>query len=243
MLFDCSQRHAFFAAVLFAFFLSGAPSAWAWGVSSKYREGDILMSQRKYEEAADYWAKFLKDKKNAKDTQALLRYGTALSMCEKYEEAEKVFREALALKPKDPILLQNMGLLYMRQRRLDEAERYFKKSLAVRNWQPNCNYYLGVISEMRGDTDAAVRHYVDEVNVNPRNQACWRRLLFLREKGDKGKPDPISLKTAIALCALCIIISVILMKKKYEREQQNRWRKLNAEAQSSSSSDSKVRVS
>lgn len=214
----------------------------AWGLSSKFRKGDELMARGQYEEAAKYWRKYLSDE-NPNDTQALLRYGTALSMCKKYDEAEKTFKRALKLSPKDPILLQNMGLLYFRQKRLDDAERYFQKVLAVRDWQPNTNYYLGLICEMRGDIPGAVGHYVREVNANPGNQACWRRLLELRESDEKNKPEPLSMKTALAFCAVCVIISFILISKKHERDRQNRWRDLSTEAHVSTSTDHKAHIS
>ena len=49
----------------------------------------------------------------------------------KYDEALPKFQAAVALKPNDPVLLNNLGFIYFMMGRYDDALNYLQKTLAV----------------------------------------------------------------------------------------------------------------
>lgn len=61
----------------------------------------------------------------------LSRKGVQLSLEGKYEEAEEVFRKALAEEPDHPTLLSNIGLTYYQRDLLNPAIEYFNRALEV----------------------------------------------------------------------------------------------------------------
>jgi Flp pilus assembly protein TadD len=65
-------------------------------------------------------------------------------------EAESVFRRAVALSPRDPDALNNLGVLLFETGREKEAEEQFRASVSGR---PNVTAYnyLGWLSIRRGD--------------------------------------------------------------------------------------------
>src|SRR5581483_11195728 len=49
----------------------------------------------------------------------------------KYEEAQKDFKAAVAMKPGDPVLLNNLGYIYYVMNRYDDSLNYLMKTLEM----------------------------------------------------------------------------------------------------------------
>ena len=63
--------------------------------------------------------------------EKLSREGVDLGLEGKYEEAERIFQKALKVEPRNPVILNNIGLTLYHRELLNEAIVYFKKALEV----------------------------------------------------------------------------------------------------------------
>ena len=89
---------------------------------------------------------------------ALDRSGLQHYQAKQYSEAERDFKAAVELKPKDPVLLNNLGFLYYTMGRYDDALTYLAKTLAA---DPNRKEAHGNIAELymkMGRRDEARTH-------------------------------------------------------------------------------------
>ena len=75
-----------------------------------------------------------------------VNYGSVLSEAEKFEEAEKVFKEAEAQFPHYSHLLFNMGISYYRSGDIQKAIDYTKQTITVNPGHSKAHYFLGVLA-------------------------------------------------------------------------------------------------
>ena len=87
---------------------------------------------------------------------------------------------AAAIAPKSPKVRQNLALVYLWKKDLDKALATFREVLELQDTYPETHYYIGLIHEMRGDEEAAVRCYVQDVNNGP--SRAWERLTVYKDK-------------------------------------------------------------
>jgi len=71
--------------------------------------------------------------------------GKELHHQRRFAEAEAELEEAYFLRPRDPSVLNVLGLVYYRQQKLDKAEEVYRKLLAQNPEEPTLSYNLGVI--------------------------------------------------------------------------------------------------
>ncbi len=71
--------------------------------------------------------------------------GKTLYEQKRYAEAETQLEEAYFLRPRDPAVLNLLGLLYFRQQKLDKAEEVYRKLLVQSPDEATLSYNLGVI--------------------------------------------------------------------------------------------------
>jgi tetratricopeptide (TPR) repeat protein len=65
------------------------------------------------------------------EASQLSRKGVDLGLEGKYEIAEKMFLKALKIEPKNPIILNNIGLTYFERGEYNKAIKYYNKSLTA----------------------------------------------------------------------------------------------------------------
>lgn len=76
------------------------------------------------------------------------------------EEALKLYQEALALAPSNPMTINNLALLLKAKGEFREAQRLLQEGLKYSNDVPELHYNLAVLSELYLlDLDAALTHY------------------------------------------------------------------------------------
>ena len=85
--------------------------------------------------------------------------GTAYLGQFSWDDADKAFSDALALRDNDPILLNNMGVTRVQQNRLDEAREQFQAALQADAQFPWAHYNLGLLAKNEGDFETAVTHF------------------------------------------------------------------------------------
>lgn len=100
-------------------------------------------------------------------------------------EAERLYRELLAVAPAHPGSLSNLGVLLARRGELDEAARFYNAALAVNPNQLDAHYNLGNVYRKQGKLQDAVVSYQHALTIQPSNPRVMLNLgLVLSDLGD-----------------------------------------------------------
>ncbi len=89
----------------------------------------------------------------------------------KFEEAERQLEEAYLLRPRDPRVLNLLGLVYFRSEKLNKAEEVYRKLIAESPEAHTLHYNLGLICSKLGrleDAEAAFLKALDLTRGNPK---------------------------------------------------------------------------
>lgn len=81
-----------------------------------------------------------------------------LSQAERYHEAITSLRLALRERPEDPVILQQMAVVYTRIGMTDEAIRWYRKALDRAPEAQGAHYGLAFLLLRRGEVEEARRH-------------------------------------------------------------------------------------
>ncbi len=139
----------------------------------------ILEKQGKWEKGVKLARKVLKI--NPDDVSALNFIGYTLADRDSdnrksLEEAEKLIKKALELRPEDGFIMDSMGWVYFKQHRYCEAIRYLRKAHELAPDDP-------VIAEHLGDALMAAHRFQDAVKAYEKSvQLCKKRVDRLRIK-------------------------------------------------------------
>lgn len=88
-----------------------------------------------------------------------------------FGDAEQQLEEAYFLRPRDPAVLNLLGLVYFRQQKLDKAEEVYRKLLIQNPDEPTLSYNLGVVYLKLGrldEAESALLKALDQSQSNPR---------------------------------------------------------------------------
>ncbi len=99
-----------------------------------------------------------------------------------YDQAEKRFKEALAINPYEPMAYNNLGLIYMRKGLDAQAEAAFKKELSFNPDYDDANFNLGLLYYREGKIKEAIGLWKKTLEINPNHTGaneCIRKM----EKG------------------------------------------------------------
>jgi tetratricopeptide (TPR) repeat protein len=84
-----------------------------------------------------------------------------------YEEAERLYRRALALDPYLAIAYTNMGNIYFRQNNDTMAEQMYRRALEIEPMQAEAHYNLGYVMLDRGEPGEAAPYFKSALTVDP----------------------------------------------------------------------------
>jgi peptidoglycan/xylan/chitin deacetylase (PgdA/CDA1 family)/tetratricopeptide (TPR) repeat protein len=98
---------------------------------------------------------------------ALDREGQQLYREKKYDQAIRKFQAAIALKPNDPILLNNLGFVYYVMGRYDDALSYLQKTLAADPKRKEAHGNLADVYLKLGRRDDAKKEYEQYLALYP----------------------------------------------------------------------------
>ncbi len=158
-------------------------------------EIDALMAGGQWQQAAAVCRRRMAERMGAKQAEAPgskwtpgpdtdaelgLRLGVSLSMLQRFDEARSALDQALARRPKDARLGLNRALVDYREGRMDEALARLRQLAVDAPYAPNVHYHIGRIHEARGQYDAALQDYRDELNISS-SAAAWQRYLVLKK--------------------------------------------------------------
>ncbi|MEK7850042.1 MAG: hypothetical protein AAB213_04440 [Candidatus Omnitrophota bacterium] len=85
---------------------------------------------------------------------------------QKTQQAEQEFRRALALLATNHKALNNLGIIFLNQRRFDQALFYFKMSNSIKPFDPNTHYNTGLVYLMQNDTRKAIVEFEKTVKLD-----------------------------------------------------------------------------
>jgi tetratricopeptide (TPR) repeat protein len=97
----------------------------------------------------------------------LRRRGSVREWAGQYEEAEKDFNAAMAIKPADAAIYFRRGLFFQRRHRYDEALNDLAAGKGLDPTDPWFGVVEGEVFSERGDHRAAVAHYSEAIRLDP----------------------------------------------------------------------------
>ncbi|WP_243370219.1 tetratricopeptide repeat protein [Geotalea sp. SG265] len=114
--------------------------------------------------------------------QDFYRQGNALAGAGDYAGAIAAYLQALQLAPRQPALLNNLGLAYMENGQLEEARATFERFIALdpENAEPWNN--LAVVVQMAGDLEKAAELFRKAIALDPLYAEAWYNLGFALEE-------------------------------------------------------------
>ena len=118
----------------------------------------------------------------------LLREGDYILKQGRLNEAKRLFLEALVINPYYEEALNNIGIIYYRERKYNEAIDYYLKALKVNPEFSGAHNNLGVAMISIGRMDDAVSHFKKALIINSENKGAFENLeKALKIKTGSGK--------------------------------------------------------
>lgn len=103
------------------------------------------------------------------DSQINLILGNINYAQKEYDQAEVYYRECMRLNESSASAYSALGGICVIQGRLEEAEKYLNQAARFNNQLRNLHYHFAQLYEERGDSAAAERHYLEELDNVPHN--------------------------------------------------------------------------
>jgi tetratricopeptide (TPR) repeat protein len=106
--------------------------------------------------------------KKALPVGVLSNYASTLRRAGKIEEAESVYKLAIAASPKDSDLQFNLGNLYLNQKRFTDAQARFKEALTLNPGFAEAHFHLGLTFAELGKSRQAVEELGNYLMLMPK---------------------------------------------------------------------------
>jgi len=182
-------------AVLFIIALCGGGTTMAQsgGVdsSSSLRQIEILVSQNRLEEAK---ARTMDEiQRNPTSVDAYNMLGMIEGQQQDFAGATDSFQRALKLKPNSPRTHNNLGGLFVADKKPDLAEKEFREVLRLDPANRNAHYDLGVLLMMKGAPTSAIAQFQQVHPTDPATRLQLIRAYFA------SKQTALAMKEATAL--------------------------------------------
>jgi Flp pilus assembly protein TadD len=129
-----------------------------------YNKGASYHQQSDYARAIDFYKKALSLDPGHKPTR--MNLATAYLQIGRYKEAERELIFLYALKPLDPRVLFNLGLLLYQTGNHESAEAKLRKLLEIDSFNLEANLLLGSIYEEKGEMVKALELYMKAYRIN-----------------------------------------------------------------------------
>ncbi len=107
------------------------------------------------------------------------------------DEAERLYREAVALDPWLAIAYTNLGNIRFRRQDGTHAEELYKKALEIDPRQPEAQYNLGYVMLERGEPDSSIPLFLGAIESDPKFSDAYFNLAMAYEQvGESQKARP-----------------------------------------------------
>jgi tetratricopeptide (TPR) repeat protein len=160
------------------FFQEMTEKAVAQKVSTKavsvFAEGFIAMTQGDAKQAAEQFAKAAQ--LDPKLWQAKLFQANMVAGLGRIDQAKKLLKEVLAVRPNTALAYVSLGMLVRDQGQIEEAKKYFQKALKINPAMAEAHYNLGGLALYVGDLKEAEHQYRATVAADPFNEEAFNDL-------------------------------------------------------------------
>ena len=95
------------------------------------------------------------------------------------DAAEAMYHRALALNPDSPTAMNNLAVLYYDRGELEESLRWENRVRKRRESNPFYHYYLGELAEAEGDSELALVHYLNAIDLQETEAEFYFRVARL----------------------------------------------------------------
>ncbi len=123
-----------------------------------------------YELAEDFYKKYIKLRgsriseakkllSKIEEVDDLILSAAKLYKNKNYKLARQELEKALSIKPFDIRVINNLGIIYLREKKYQEAITQFRKALEIRDNVPDTYYNLACVYSKKGDTKTALRYF------------------------------------------------------------------------------------
>jgi len=142
---------------------------------------DIAYMQRNWEKAKQIYQQVIKlDPDNA---VALNNYGYMLAeLGERLDEAEKMIRKALKIRPNEPAFWDSLGWVYFQRGNYKEALKWIEKAVKAQPRDAELRYHLGMIYWKLGDRERALRELKEALKIEPQHPEANEALEQLEQE-------------------------------------------------------------
>jgi predicted O-linked N-acetylglucosamine transferase (SPINDLY family) len=89
------------------------------------------------------------------------------------EDAERLYKDVLQKRPRDPVALHYVGVIYLQRNELDAAISSIRKSIAINNKSSEAYGNLGLALASQGKLDEAVAAYHQSLRLAPTNAESY----------------------------------------------------------------------
>lgn len=148
--------------------------AWA---QLKETEGNLTVARHTYEQVLA---------KEPDNTEAILGMARLNMKAQRLVEAENGYAKALALKPKSPVVLNEIGNFYSDQQRWDKAIPLLKECQRIEPHEKTYQFNLAVALAKSGQTKEALPHFKEAVGEAAAHYNIGRILI---EKGNRKEAE------------------------------------------------------
>jgi tetratricopeptide (TPR) repeat protein len=134
-------------------------------VNARINLAHIYANRKEYDEAFRQLNLALKKKPRYYEIYQAL--GIVYTQIGRDDEAEAVWLKGLSFYSRSAAILENLGLLTLKQERYEEARRYFERVLQLVPDSNRAYFYLGQIFEKENDLPQAIAAYEKSIHLNP----------------------------------------------------------------------------
>jgi tetratricopeptide (TPR) repeat protein len=124
--------------------------------------GDIMMAQKKFREAIEFFKP-----EAEKNAIAANKTGIAYHQLQDLQNAEKYYRRAVKLNPKYPEAINNLGTVYFAKKSYRRAIAQYKEALRIRPDSASVLSNLGTAYFARKQYEDAMKTYEQAVAIDP----------------------------------------------------------------------------
>jgi len=174
------MKNFFYIFTIFFFLTGCATNEYEKRMSTQLaKEGDILYSEGKIDEAIDRWKKALAFKKQSKIYEKIV---VALIIEKSNKEAKKWAEEGLTYFPDCVNLIYNLAFLNTLDGKYNKAIEEINKLLEINRYYPEAHFMKGMILEKIGKKKEAKTEYIKEVNINPGCRKAWKKIKEMKNE-------------------------------------------------------------
>jgi tetratricopeptide (TPR) repeat protein len=142
--------------------------------------GKLLLDEGRTDEGKAFLEQAVRQTPTQDRKAIELKAAEAYLKAECFEEAEKLFSNALESDPQELYLYNRLGIALRRQKKYAEAERYYNQALKIHPDNPVIFYNLGVLYVQKQEPHRAIQFFEKALRVNPNFEEAREMLAQVR---------------------------------------------------------------